>query len=200
MKEEKKNIETELEKVYREENEHNPLQEKLSIFESFLEKIVNFIVQRINVFIFLTRLHKQISKISEDIADYFYVRLTNFKDNKKHRSAFYRLLIIFAFLLMLLAAIWPFAKNSIPAIREVSSPLVYIALCLWLLSLAVKRKDNTRSRIYKILVVIIFLLLLAAILIPIITNSKIAIPIASFILTCVALFVWIVSAYVKRND
>lgn len=60
--------------------------------------------------------------------------------------------------------------------------------------------EKKRSILYRLLIIIIFLLILAAILLPIIINLKIIIMTLSLPLLCAALFVWLMSLYVKYKE
>jgi len=153
-----------------------------------------------DMFVPLLKLNKKLFEIAADIESYFITHLNDFKENKKKRSILYRLLIGIIFLLITAAILLPLLTNSKVAIRTVSFPLVYIALCAWLLSLVIKRDNDNRSTFYRALVYFIGLLMLAAFLIPIITNRWITLSTLSFPITCVAAFVWLISVYIKRND
>jgi dolichol kinase len=153
-----------------------------------------------DMFVPLLKLNKKLFEIAADIEDYFITHLNDFKENKRKRSTLYRILISIIFLLMTAAILLPLLLNSKVAIRTVSFPLVYIALCAWLLSSVIKRDDDNRSTLYRALIYFIGLLMLAAFLIPIITNSLITISALSFPLTIAATFVWLISGYIKRND
>lgn len=153
-----------------------------------------------DMFVPLLKLNKKLLEIASDIEDYFITHLNDFKENKKKRSILYRFLISIIFLLMLAAIFLPLLANSKVVIRTVSFPFVYIALCAWLLSLVIKKDNDNRSTFYRALIYFIGLLMLAAFLIPIITNRLIAISTLSFPLTIAAAFVWLISLYIKRND
>lgn len=153
-----------------------------------------------DMFVPLLKLNKKLLEIAADNESYFITHLNDFKENKRKRSTLHRLLIGVIFLLMTVAILLPLLANSKVAIRMVSFPLVYIALCAWLLSLVIKRDNDNRSTFYRALVYSIGLLMLAAFLIPIITNRLIAISTLSFPLTIAATFVWLISGYIKRND
>lgn len=153
-----------------------------------------------DIFVPLLRLNKKIFEIVVDIEDYFITRLNDFKKNKKKRSILYRLLIGIIFLLMTTAILLPLLINSKVAIRTVSFPFVYIALCAWLLSLVIKNDNYNHSTFYRVLTYFIGLLILAAFLIPIIVNRIIVISTLSFPLTIAAAFVWLILIYAKHND
>lgn len=116
-----------------------PKPEKKSLFVLLVDLILSLPIDSL---IFILKLDKKLSHLSEAVSDSFIEYLRKFEDDQKKLSLFYYLLIIIVYLLIIIAILSPIITNRKIIVVTVSLPLLGIAFAVWIISLYTKHRKE----------------------------------------------------------